>query len=386
VKLLNQVLTFFLLLSTFSVYAGGSRVQLKICKLPPVDRKISVTSFEEALNYSTDSKPEAWSEREGKKYIGSELHPFIGALHRSYALHKPFVISPDMIWLLIAQGFSKHVDQNGQKLRHHFVQFEGKKVIHIMHDDFIKGSNKNDWQNVFPEFSKQISKYTGKKLIDNIVINFSTTGDIEKAAFEVTLMDSMSTYFDFSFGTTCGITEIILEGDTADWQKLLDKSKALAQYDLKWWTDELEPILKQFVEGSKGNVDKDFWAQIYKLYNPGSGSIEITGWINIFFPYVTFEDKLRFRENLHTYTTTDDYPSGLSKVDFKWEYHGRKFDMEFLAGFVAIQYHPTEHYFRPEIGWAVRDAQKTKKELHEEREKREYEEWLKNEASSDLTP
>lgn len=52
---------------------------------------------------------------------------FVGAVHAAYARHYPLVISPDMIWQCIAQGFAIHVNRNAERLRDLFVTHEGKK-------------------------------------------------------------------------------------------------------------------------------------------------------------------------------------------------------------------------------------------------------------------
>ena len=57
--------------------------------------------------------------------------------------------------------------------------------------------------------------------------------------------------------------------------------------------------------------------------------------------------------------TLEAFPGGLSKAPFRWEYLGRPFDMEFLAGFVGVAQDPETLALRPEIGWAVREAAET---------------------------
>ena len=54
-----------------------------------------------------------------------------------------------MIWLQILQGLASHVNANAEELRHHFVTHEGKKVITIRRDRFVKGNPDNDWEGAF---------------------------------------------------------------------------------------------------------------------------------------------------------------------------------------------------------------------------------------------
>ena len=158
-------------------------------------------------------------------------------------------------------------------------------------------------------------------------------------------MEAMHSYFVYVVYTSCGITQIKLEGNTEDWELILSKTKALEKYDLEWWTKDLIPVLEKFVEASKGKTDIEFWGQMYKSFG-GSGAPLIDGWILKFFPYL--KDKV----------TTEDFPSSMAKADFYWIYQGLEFQMEFLAGFVGVKQDKETLELRPEIGWAIRDTGK----------------------------
>lgn len=298
----------------------------------------------------------------------TSFHPFVNTLHLAYAHHYPMTISPDMIWLLIAQGFANHVNQNGEELRDYFVDFQGKKLININAPTFSKGNENNDWPGIFYRFSEKIEENTGAELLDLITGDFSTTGPIEKAAFQITLMDAMKSYFLYSVTTMCGIPEITLEGTVEDWKLIEEKTKELAQYDLEWWTDELLPVLQKMTDTAAGNPDFDFWNSIYKWNSVGSGSPYITGWILKFFPYTETKGVLSQFVGLNkkdeksgiSYSLTartDNFTSGISEVDFIWNYYSTFFQMELLAGFVGFQQDPKTLSLRPEISWAVIDKQ-----------------------------
>ena len=91
----------------------------------------------------------------------STLNSFIEAVHTAYNRHYPLVLSPDIIWQCVAQGFAIHVNKNAEKLRHMFVAHEGKKTLEVRRDDFVKGSPDNDWEQVFGAFSEEIQKNVG---------------------------------------------------------------------------------------------------------------------------------------------------------------------------------------------------------------------------------
>lgn len=302
-----------------------------------------------------------------KELIQTNFHPFMETLHLAYANHYPVTISPDMIWLLIAQGFAIHVNENAEELRQQFVNFDGKKKIDVRRDRFVKGSKDNDWPGVFEEFGEKIEANTGADLLDLVTGDFSTTGPTEKVAFQVTLMDAMKSYFIYSVTTSCGIPEITLEGTPEDWKKIEEKAKQLAQYDLEWWTKDLLPVLKQFTKASSGKPDKDFWQSIYKWTEVGSGSPYITGWILHLFPYYDYSGKYVKKtkqkiwvdgKTIETYSaTTSSFPNGFSQADFVWNYHETYYKMEFLAGFTGCYQDPKTLTLRPEISWAVIDKQ-----------------------------
>ena len=179
-------------------------------------------------------KPEAFSKTTRPTvysgYCGS--HAFVSAVNLAYAQHYPLVLSPDAIWMCVAQALSQHINTNAEKLRNMFVEHEGKKELAVKRDDFVKGSPDNPWPEVFDEFSEQIRKHVGDKTHYLLTPEFSTTGPTEKAAAQVVLMDSFKEYFTFGLHTRCGIPEITLEGTVDDWKKLRDKALGLAQYDL----------------------------------------------------------------------------------------------------------------------------------------------------------
>jgi hypothetical protein len=345
---------------------------------------LQIIDYKSALNnrisFQYDNSPDRRYDRqsvESEKRIGNDIeaygiknaeremypchyHPFVETLHLSFAEHRPISISPDMIWLLIVQGFASHVDVNSDSLREHFVKHDGKVKIIIKRDGFRKGKQ-NPWDNTFPEFCDSISNYVGSNLNDLVVSRFSTTKFAETSAFQVSLMDAMDNYFEYEVLTMCGIPEITLTGTQKDWELILRKVEQFRQYELDWWIDELIPVLKQFIDATKGNVDENFWQSVYKIEN-GSGGPHITGWILKFFPYI-----LNYRNQLVKNTgmngtwgiTTPSFPSGYSRVDFVWDYRitGDIFKMEFIAGFVGI-IQDEKGNLQTEINWAVREKMK----------------------------
>lgn len=319
--------------------------------------------------------PEAPRELHGKpvEALGASVTPFLPAkehgllraVHTAYALHYPLALTPDMIWLLIAQGFAAHVGLNAERLRGKFVRHAGQAPIRVRRDDFVKGDAANPWPEVFGAFSDGIAEHIGRQR-DLVVCDFSTTGPCERAAAEVVLMDAMKHYFRYELHTMCGIPEVTLEGTPDDWRSIRRRARALEEYELGWWIEGLGPVLDQLVATAEGRPDVRFWETFFK-HADGSGGPWVRGWINTFFPYVELSQKLERNPYVSSWAKGLDghfgggaspasIPSGVSTVPFEWHHLGVLHPMELLGGFVGVAQDAATLALRPAIGWAVRDA------------------------------
>ncbi len=284
-------------------------------------------------------------------------HPFFQGMYWAYANHHPFVLSPDMIWLLISQGFARHVNADPERVRKHFVNFSGKlSLIVPVGKEFTLDNPNAPWETVFSQFTKQIGEHAETELTELLTSNFSTTGIAEKVASQITVMEAMKPYFEFiTMRIVCGIPEITLKGTPKDWQKILDRTEKLgSKYDLTWWTDQLTPLLKEFVKTSKGTIDKEFWKNMFKQHSSeGCGDPGIMdGWIVRFFPY----DKHGNRNSLKEIKNSDNLPSEIVKVDLT-HYDSEtqeQVPLELWAGFVGLEYNRKNLALTPRIGWMIR--------------------------------
>ncbi|MBO9673415.1 MAG: DUF4419 domain-containing protein [Sphingobacteriaceae bacterium] len=281
-------------------------------------------------------------------------HPFLTGLFNAYKDHRPVVLSPDMIWLLISQGFARHIDNNKEALRHKLVDFESRKVLTVIANDIVLGNPNSNWETLFPQFNQQISLFTGKKFVKNLTADFSTTTPTTKIASEITLMDGMKSYFVYQVILIgCGIPRVALEGTVGDWEKLLQKIKFIKQYDLSWWTTELEPIVKEIILAKKGKANNQFWMNMIKVHTTKNyGTINtIDGWITKLFPY----NKKGLKTNFKPITDIGGLASELVKVPFILEDKAddKTYNMEFWAGFIGLKQNKNDFSLKPEIGWAI---------------------------------
>ena len=69
----------------------------------------------------------AWSFSDDERfYTFTGKDPFFQTIVRAYAEHRPLVLSPDMIWVLISQGFARYVNAHSEQLRDQIVSHTGK--------------------------------------------------------------------------------------------------------------------------------------------------------------------------------------------------------------------------------------------------------------------
>lgn len=290
-------------------------------------------------------------------------HPLLTAAHIAYAEHRPLVLTPDAVWLTIAQGVAQHMAIHGERLRHRFVSHKDKLRLIVQIDEFMKGSSQNEWPTAFAAWADQIRTHVGDDIYSTFVCDFSTSDAIALAASHVVMMDVFDRYFQYELLAGCGIPRVTLEGTTQDWQDLREKVKQLAIFDMGWWLEQLLPICDQFVRASQGDIDLTHWQSLCKIRSDYGTSI-INGWIAKLIPYVRefhngpvrrLNPIFKTGEGISTFIA----PSGLSRVTFlfhekqstgKWQTH----PMEAIAGNTGIAQDPESLALRPTVGWAVR--------------------------------
>jgi hypothetical protein len=281
-------------------------------------------------------------------------HPFLTGILNSYIDHRPFVISPDIFWLLISQGFARHITQNAEELRSQMVNFEGRKTLTIISEKIQLGNPQSDWSSIFPQFNAQINNYTGKKLVGILTSDFTTTTPTSKIVSQVTIMEAVKSYFEFKVIIVgCGIPRITIEGTAQDWKKLLEKTKYLSKYKLEWWTNELIPIIEEIIAAKKGKVNKDFWMNMVKYHSEKKyGTVNtIDGWIIKFFPYTKEGNKT----GLKPITSVNNLASEIVKVPFilKDDVNHTSNNMEIWAGFIGLSQNNKDFTMKPEMSWAI---------------------------------
>ena len=314
-------------------------------------------------------------------------HSFIAGMYQAYVDHRPFVMSPDMIWLLICQGFSHHVRAMQGTADDLFPSLAEKEPLIVKDRRIQLGDPNSPWEEMPRAFVQKIAEYVGEDLIDVLSANFSTTGLAEKMATEITIMDAMKPYFKYIFITyICGIPQITLEGKAEDWAKIIDKLTYLKQFRLDWWVDELVPIIQEFVHAFQGKINKEFWMNMFKIHTEDSYGHPKTvdGWITHFYPYDRDGKRIDWKKlkEIKVEELFERLPKETACVDFILRIEDgagnliEEVPMEYWAGFLGLSQNHKPFALRPEIGWIVgqRPSSKIKYEgpIMRETNSREY--------------
>eukprot|EP00117_Sycon_ciliatum_P044318 scpid76753/ scgid31994/ Uncharacterized protein L662 len=322
-------------------------------------------------------------ETEGRKLFQRNkkgLHPLIDASHACFMQHLPLVLSPDIIWLTIAQGLSQHINSDPEKFRYRFVEHEGQLQLDVERHTFVRGSPSNDWPGVFKEFSGKIREYIGAKTHDLLVPTFSTTTPVSAAAAEIVLLEAMQSYFSFHCFTGCSIPSFTILGTVDDWRSIRSRVLGFLQIDkdLEWWTTPLVFVLDHFILAAEDKADLEFWKSWYK-FESWSGGNAVTGAVLALFPYIDSKRNkhVDFRragaeiadsqgegsESRNFFGQVVDssgvglkrFSSSLSKAPFTWHYHKTDLSMLFVSGLMGMTY-DEDKGVKPVIGWAITDA------------------------------
>jgi hypothetical protein len=259
-------------------------VSTDVTPKPPLEKVDHVGKLRTALRRPIEA---VWRAKH-PVVVCDDKHALLSAFQIAFYDHMPLRLSPDAIWITIARGFALHVNHHAEELRHRFATHRGKVTLELRRLDFIPNRD-NPWPEAFEEFSLQIAEQTGG-LAPLVQADFSTTGPVERAVSHLMAMETFKSYFEYKLLCGCGIPKITLTGTVTDWQTLRKKAQNFADYGLEEWVEALDPVLAQFERAKAGKSDAGFWRSMFR-YNSGSGPAVLTGWANVFFPYLHDADE-----------------------------------------------------------------------------------------------
>lgn len=339
---------------------------------------------------------------ESEKKIEITEHPVLEGYYTAFLEHYPAILSPDILWMLILEGFNRHVKANSGKLKHKFVKQNSEKIVITQEangDKHINNVSSKRWGGIFKDFVEQSKQYVEGTLLHLFTPYFSTTTEDIEYACQIGIVSIISPYMKFikkfqSRGMcgACAFPYIKLLGTLSDYKQLKLKVEGLKGYLIDDWINKLIPIIDKIIETKKGKIDKQFWdnmitnqKRVYKEYLSKVVSdaheavaierteITIFGWIFDFFPYKEYHTLLkkqkydsqdrdeyigefeeRFERNdtkIYTDPNFKELPEEMINIDATYRNRrGQTAELGIKTGFLGYSVN-NDHEFKPEIGW-----------------------------------
>ncbi|KAF8964470.1 hypothetical protein BDZ97DRAFT_1815253 [Flammula alnicola] len=294
--------------------------------------------------------------------IRPERNGFVDVITLAYNEHHNLTIRPDDVWMAVLGQLNFYINAHAEDLRSQFVPFEGKKEIVVV------GLGTRHTAN-FGALAHRLTEEMHKKVVDKeltnwILPNFTTTTHNDTVVCSVLMMATLSAYFNHKMVLRCGIPSITLEGEKADYEKLLARLDKLDSFgaEPKAWAALLRPIFTQFVHSFDTAPDVDFWSRICHVHPGGSGPSYLSGWVTAFCAWspkgewlgpslslsgsgkdgqkTLYSDDGPIRRLVldgveYPLIDTQDVPIGFCEVDVKLDDNGEEFDCMMVAGHLA---------------------------------------------------
>ena len=313
-------------------------------------------------------------------YIDSNV-PLLNGFYTAHTNHYPIRIKPDDIWLLIVQAFSNHVNANSEKLRHYFVNFDGKQKLKIIYTlSSIEQVDRKILENFSEQINEQMKKYLGEKLLDILTPNFSTSNYDSKIVCKISIMGAFKKYFQYKMALIgCGIPYIILEGTAKDYKEIISKANELKKYEFDWYINRIIPHLEKMVEAKEGKIDTNYFKDIIqkkevtetKWGSSGMRKYEvkydyISGWFLNFFAYSNNSIDGRYIKFEKEMLKVEDFKTLANQMlivpfTIEDEVHKIKYEMKYKVGFVGCDQNENKQVF-PIQGWIVSPSTKEERD------------------------
>jgi hypothetical protein len=294
-----------------------------------------------------------------------EKKSLIQGLVIAYKNHFPITITPDMIWLLILQGYSRFMDKYSELVREKYVNFSGQKTLYINRYGIpVSSASEEDWDGIIDEVVEQIGDHIGEEIILNLQSDFSTTNSATLLASQASIMSAMKHYFKYGvLMGGCGISYITLEGSLEDWKKIKSKLQYLSNFALNWWTKHLIPIIdniiktKQYFKENKqiNNELIDFWKTMIRIKGKGNAYDPhvINGWIIKFIPNLYDEHPKLYKELNEREVPDQIISCPLKIIEDSSDGFKVVYNCDIASGFFGMIQDKKSLTVRPVIGYAI---------------------------------
>ena len=298
------------------------------------------------------------------QFYSNKKTSLISGLIEAYKNHYPITVTPDMIWILILQGYSRFMEKYSELVRERYVNFEGKKNINLNRTGiFPEEASKEVWEGIIKEFIEKIGTNIGKETLSNLESDFSTTNPVTLATSQVSIMSAMKQYFTYQvLMGGCGISSITLEGSVEDWEKIKSKLEFLKNKALGWWTKHLIPIIEKIIK-TKATYNEnnqlseeliEFWKDMIRIKGEGGAYKPhmINGWIIKFIPNLTEAKPNVYEELLETQVPDQIISCPMELIVLNLDGTKSHYQCNLASGFYGMVQDQQSFNVRPVIGYA----------------------------------
>ena len=332
------------------------------------------------------------------KHIRMVDHPVLTGYYLAFLDHYPVVLSPDILWMLILQGFSRHVKLNHKKLRSKFVKVKTDNIVVTQKpngDNNFNNVSTDRWGDIFKDFVEKSKEYIDGAVLHLFTPYFSTTTSEIEYASQIAITSIALSYVKFvkkfkmlPICGGCGFPYIKLQGTLQDYKQLKMKVEGLKGYLIDDWINKMLFNLNKIIETKQGKIDKKFWDNMItnkkreyfeKVLLPSSKShyvtekreeIQIFGWIFDFFPHkilrkegcghkeiggqyysVNFCNLLLNDIKIYHNSDFEELPDEMLDIETKYRNrNGKTAELGIKTGFSGYSLNKNNE-IQPEIGW-----------------------------------
>ena len=287
---------------------------------------------------------------------------FVDSAHQAFSNHLGMTVSPEVVWHIITNEVAKFVNKNHEKYEFLFTKTPGaKKILQVEDDHLIYGAQNNDWVSTVAGFIPLLKENIPSDMLDVCLQTFTTSTPESTTASVITFMDTCSKFYDYRVMTLCGIPKFNILGSKEDWEKIALNCIVLAMSlpELKEYFERLVTVVLEIAKAFDGEVNKEFWNSFYK-YSSGSGSAQISGWINLLFAHQSTSAGPRIKERFDGKKSTRkdfegcDFCESNSLVPVVWDYLGEIHNLKFVSGIFGVEV--LENCLAPKLGYAILES------------------------------
>jgi hypothetical protein len=123
----------------------------------------------EALKYTLGGEIESCCDYHGTVVKDVDYQPLLAAVYTAFCQHRPLLLTPDAVWITVAQGVAHHMAIHGERLRPGFVAHRDKLNLVFECRDWVDRSPENPWPEAFASWATQIREHVGPHVHDCLI-------------------------------------------------------------------------------------------------------------------------------------------------------------------------------------------------------------------------